>query len=107
MVGFEAVNGRCTESCITLTRLYGLSPCLRCWKVNKRGQDELLLSAGGDSAQEHGYVTVHPQLLSCVLGFMKRRIGFRISRPRSAASVRPQPTAPIAQQIWRIKSAPA
>ena len=36
LVGFEAVNGRCTESCIILMSLYGLSPCLRLWKINKR-----------------------------------------------------------------------
>ena len=36
MVSFEAENGRCTESCIILMSLYGLSPCLRCWKINKR-----------------------------------------------------------------------
>ena len=36
ILDFEAVNGRCTESCIILVNLYGLSPCLRCWKINKR-----------------------------------------------------------------------
>jgi len=52
LVGFEAVNGRCTESCIILMSLYGLSPCLRLWKINKRWQQELRLSAGGGSAQQ-------------------------------------------------------
>ena len=108
MLGFEAVNGRCTESCIIiLMSLYGLSPCLRCWTINKRWQQELELSAGGavrSSLQEHGDVTVRPKLFSCVVGFMKWRMGFRISRPRSAALVRLQPTAPIAQQTWRIKT---
>ena len=36
MLGFEAVNGRCAESCSILMSLYGLSPCLRCWKINIR-----------------------------------------------------------------------
>ena len=59
------------------------------------------------SLQEYGYVTVRPQLFSCVRGYMKRRMGFRISRPRSAAVVRLQPNAPIARQTWRIKTTPA
>ena len=51
MMGFEAVNVRCTESYI-LVSLYGLSPCLRFWKINKRWQQELGLSAGGGSVQQ-------------------------------------------------------
>jgi hypothetical protein len=33
------------------------------------------------SLQEHGYVTVHPQLSSCMVGFMKRRMGFQDISP--------------------------